>query len=81
VGYAQAGGWGTPPTDSGVPTAAIQFALDVGIRSRSTAANTIVRWTDINDRGGHFAALEEPELLIADIRQFLREVRDDQPRT
>jgi epoxide hydrolase len=81
VGYAQAGGWGAPPANSGVPTAAIQFALDVGIRSRSTAANTIVRWTDINERGGHFAALEEPGLLVADIRQFLREVRDDQPRT
>jgi epoxide hydrolase len=73
VGYAQAGGWGAPPV--GVPTAAIQFAHDVGIRARSSEANTIVRWTDITDRGGHFAALEEPELLVADIRQFLRGVR------
>jgi epoxide hydrolase len=77
VGYAQAGGWGAPPANSGVPTAAIQFAHDVGIRSRSCDANTIVRWTDVNDRGGHFAALEEPGLLVADIRQFLRDVRDD----
>jgi pimeloyl-ACP methyl ester carboxylesterase len=75
VGYAQAGGWGPPPANSGVPTAAIQFAHDVGIRSESTRANTIARWTDVTDRGGHFAALEEPEILIADIRQFLREVR------
>jgi hypothetical protein len=44
-----------PPVNSGVPTAAIQFAHDVGIRSRSCDANTIVRWTDVNDRGGHFA--------------------------
>jgi epoxide hydrolase len=77
VGYAQAGGWGAPPANSGVPTAAIQFAHDVGIRSRSCDANTIARWTDVNDRGGHFAALEEPELLVVDIRQFLRDVRDD----
>ena len=76
VGYAQTGGWGAPPANSGVPTAAIQFAHDVGIRSRSTAANTIVRWTDVNDRGGHFAALEEPGLLIDDIRQFLRPLRE-----
>jgi epoxide hydrolase len=81
VGYAQAGGWGAPPANSGVPTAAIQFAHDVGIRSRSREANTIVRWTDVTDRGGHFAALEEPELLVADIRQFLRDVRGGQPRT
>jgi hypothetical protein len=26
-------------------------------------------------RGGHFAALEEPELLLADVRSFFREVR------
>jgi epoxide hydrolase len=76
AGYAQAGGWGAPPANSGVPTAAIQFAHDVGIRSQSEAANTIVRWTDVTDRGGHFAALEEPELLINDIRQFLHAVRN-----
>jgi pimeloyl-ACP methyl ester carboxylesterase len=79
VGYAQAGGWGSPPASSGVPTAAIQFAHDVGIRSSSADANAIVRWTDVNDRGGHFAALEEPELLVDDIRQFLRGVRDGGP--
>ena len=27
------------------------------------------------DRGGHFAALEEPDLLIDDVRAFFREVR------
>jgi epoxide hydrolase len=75
VGYAQTGGWGTPPANSGVPTAAIQFAHDVGIQSQSTEANTIVRWTDIEDRGGHFAALEEPETLVNDIRAFLHNIR------
>ncbi|NYE94077.1 hypothetical protein FHU41_000298 [Psychromicrobium silvestre] len=41
VGYAQSS-WGTAPVNSGVPTAAIQFAHDVGIRSHSNQANTIV---------------------------------------
>ena len=27
-------------------------------------------------RGGHFAALEEPELLVDDIRAFFRGLRD-----
>jgi pimeloyl-ACP methyl ester carboxylesterase len=81
AGYARAGGWGSPPVSSRVPTAAIQFAHDVGIRSSSAGANAIVRWTDVNDRGGHFAALEEPELLADDIRQFLRGVRDRGPVT
>lgn len=34
----------------------------------------IHRWTDM-PRGGHFAALEEPELLVDDIRAFFRELR------
>lgn len=75
IGYAQEGGWGSTPADSGVPTAAIQFAHDIGIRRVAERSNTIVRWTDVPDRGGHFAALEEPELLLADLREFLRPLR------
>jgi hypothetical protein len=61
--------------DSGVPTGAIMFAHDVGIRRYAEVENTIVRWTDVEDRGGHFAALEEPELLTADIRELFRQLR------
>jgi pimeloyl-ACP methyl ester carboxylesterase len=32
------------------------------------------RWTDM-DRGGHFAALEQPELLAEDVRAFFRPLR------
>ena len=74
VGYAL-DEWGVEELDSGVPTAAIQFAHDIGIRRLAEQANTIVRWTDIEDRGGHFAALEEPGLLIDDVREFLRAYR------
>lgn len=75
VGYAQDEGWGQVAENSGVPTAAIQFAHDIGIRHLAEQANTIVRWTDIEDRGGHFAALEEPNILITDIREFIRPFR------
>ncbi|MGV2289895.1 epoxide hydrolase family protein [Trinickia sp. YCB016] len=34
----------------------------------------VVQWTDM-PRGGHFAAMEEPELLAADIRSFFRRFR------
>jgi epoxide hydrolase len=47
----------------------------MGIRRYVERENTIVRWTDV-DRGGHFAALEEPELLVDDIREFFRSVRN-----
>jgi Epoxide hydrolase N terminus len=56
VGYAQHAAWGARKSNSGVPTAAIVFAHDVGIRRFAEAENTITRWVDV-DRGGHFAAL------------------------
>ena len=74
VGYAQAAGWGVAYPHSGVPTAAIVFAHDVGIRRYAETANTITRWGDV-DHGGHFAALEEPATLTADIREFFRDLR------
>lgn len=74
VGYAQQSAWGATKANSGVPTGAIIFAHDVGIRRYTETENTIVRWTDV-DRGGHFAALEEPEMLTTDIREFFRPLR------
>ena len=74
VGYAQSAAWGTPKVNSGVPTAAIVFAHDVGIRRFAEAENTITRWVDV-DCGGHFAALEEPSILVDDIREFFGALR------
>lgn len=74
VSYAQEEDWGATPADSGVPTAAIQFAHDIGLRHVAEQSNTIVRWTDVADRGGHFAALEEPDTLVADLRSFVRDL-------
>ncbi|MBN9795447.1 epoxide hydrolase [Pseudonocardia sp. TMWB2A] len=75
VGYAlDAGSWGEPERPSGVPTGVIQFAHDVGIRRYAEPAHHITRWTEV-DRGGHFAALEEPELLVDDVRAFFRDLR------
>ena len=33
----------------------------------------VVRWTKM-PKGGHFAALEEPELLIKDIKSFFKKI-------
>ncbi|MBX9246843.1 epoxide hydrolase [Actinotalea ferrariae] len=74
VGYAQENAWGTPAAVSGVPTGAIMFADDVGIRRYAEREHRITRWVDV-DHGGHFAALEEPELLVADVREFFRTLR------
>jgi hypothetical protein len=36
----------------------------------------IQHWTEMS-RGGHFPALEEPELLVEDIRLFFRALRSN----
>ena len=74
MGCYQEGGWGAQKEDSGVPTGVIVFAHDIGIRRYAERENTIARWTDI-DRGGHFAAMEEPGLLVGDVRAFFRQFR------
>ena len=43
-------------------------------RSWAERAFNIVHWTHL-PRGGHFAAMEQPELLAADIRDFFRPLR------
>ncbi|MCQ1955100.1 epoxide hydrolase [Arthrobacter sp. zg-Y826] len=75
IGYAQQPAWGARREPSGVPTGVIMFAHDVGIRRYAEQENTITRWTDITDRGGHFAALEEPALLMDDLADFFRPLR------
>jgi pimeloyl-ACP methyl ester carboxylesterase len=58
-----------------VPTAVAVFPKDLAHPPRSWAERTyhVVRWTEM-PRGGHFAALEAPDLLAADIRAFLDEL-------
>jgi pimeloyl-ACP methyl ester carboxylesterase len=60
-----------PPT---TPTGVAAFAEDVAIRRYAEQANNIVHWTDF-ERGGHFAALEVPDLFVADVRTFFRQLR------
>ncbi|KUM83512.1 MULTISPECIES: epoxide hydrolase family protein [Streptomyces] len=63
-----------PTRTSGVPTAVANFGEDVAIRRWAEQANTLVRWTEF-DRGGHFAALEVPDLLAGDVREFFASLR------
>jgi pimeloyl-ACP methyl ester carboxylesterase len=62
------------PEPSGVPTGVAVFSEDIAIRRYAEQSNNIVRWTEF-DRGGHFAAMEAPDLLMADIREFFRPLR------
>ena len=67
--------WGQQP--GATPTGVAVFAEDVAIRRYAERANNIVHWSEF-DRGGHFAALEAPDLLVGDIRQFFRGLRAGQ---
>jgi pimeloyl-ACP methyl ester carboxylesterase len=58
-----------------VPTGvAVSLTQDVTIRRWAERENNIVHWTEF-ERGGHFAALEVPELLVGDVREFFRRLR------
>ena len=59
-----------------VPTAVAVFPKEPwqALRHWVEPRFNIVRWTRM-PRGGHFAALEEPELLVNDVRTFFATVR------
>jgi pimeloyl-ACP methyl ester carboxylesterase len=59
-----------------VPTGCAIFPKETVRAPRAWAerAWNLLHWTEMQ-RGGHFAALEVPELLVADVRDFYRQVR------
>jgi microsomal epoxide hydrolase len=60
-----------------VPTGYAQFPAEILRPPRSLAGRTytdIRRWT-VMPRGGHFAALEQPEALAKEVREFFRPLR------
>lgn len=63
-----------PVEKSTVPVGVAVFPPDVAIRRFAEKAHTITHWTEF-DSGGHFAALEAPDLLAGDVREFFRSVR------
>lgn len=59
-----------------VPTAVAVFPGEIFFSPRKwvEARYKVVRWTEM-PRGGHFAAMEEPELYLDDVTQFFRGLR------
>jgi len=66
--------WGTRPAPSPVPTGVVNFRGDHAIRGLAELSNTITSWSH-HDRGGHFASLQAPDLLVTDVREFFRTLR------
>jgi pimeloyl-ACP methyl ester carboxylesterase len=63
-----------------VPAAFARFPKDISQPPREWAERffNVQRWTHMPS-GGHFAAMEEPELLVKDIRAFYRPLRSALP--
>jgi epoxide hydrolase len=55
-----------------VPTGvAVSLTQDVAVRRLAERDHNVVHWSEF-DRGGHFAAMENPEFLVGDVRAFFR---------
>lgn len=70
----------TPFTPSGRPSP-MGFALfpkEINVPPRAWVerqlGETMIHWTEM-PKGGHFAAMEQPQLLVDDVRAFFRKVR------
>lgn len=63
-------GAGYREAENKTPTGVAVFPWDFrSVRSFAERANNIVHWTEM-PRGGHFAAVDAPDLLAEDIRKF-----------
>jgi epoxide hydrolase len=62
------------PAPSPVPQGWAVFANDELVRRLVDPDHQIGHWSEF-DRGGHFAAMEAPDLLVGDVRTFFRRFR------
>jgi microsomal epoxide hydrolase len=75
------GPWPIPEAGVRVPTGYVEFPKEILRPPRSIAERMytdIQRWT-VSSKGGHFAALEQPEFLAHEIRAFFRPLRNVEP--
>ena len=67
---------GGAPRRVEVPVACAVFPKEIVLSTRRwmELQNNLTRWTEM-PRGGHFAAMEQPDLLAEDVRAFFRTLR------
>ena len=64
----------TPAAAVPVGVAVLPHDIARPVRSLAERRLNVVHWSEL-DRGGHFAALEAPDLLVDDLRAFFRGLR------
>ena len=63
--------WGAPGT---APQGWALFAARPFVRAMMDPEREVGHWSEF-DRGGHFPAMEVPDLLVGDVRAFFRGLR------
>jgi epoxide hydrolase len=66
----------SPPPITHIPVGVGDYPQEIIVAPRRWVErdNNIIHWSEL-PRGGHFAAMEEPELFVDDVRSFFRKVR------
>lgn len=70
------GMWSEKPEFVAVPTGVARYPKEVVRYPRPWVERqyNVTHWAEM-PRGGHFAAMEQPELFVEDVRRFMRSVR------
>jgi len=66
------------PAGKAAPLGFAQFPKEINVPPRAWVERNhgarLIHWTEM-PRGGHFAAMEQPKLLVEDVQNFFRKVR------
>ncbi|UBU17655.1 hypothetical protein [Nonomuraea gerenzanensis] len=62
-------GWAPPAEPDRTPTVIAVFPGGTTVRRHAEQGRHVVRWPEL-PRGGHHAALQAPDLFVADVREF-----------
>jgi len=54
--------------------AVLPYDLALPVRALAEREHAIVQWSEF-EHGGHFAAMEVPDLMVQDLRKFFRRFR------
>jgi epoxide hydrolase len=66
--------WGAPPAAPPAPQGLALFGGDDLLRRVMDPEHRMAHWSEF-ERGGHFPAMEVPDLLVGDLREFFRGLR------
>jgi pimeloyl-ACP methyl ester carboxylesterase len=73
----RSGAWGETPERVGIPTGVARYPREDVMRFPRAWVERqydVTHWA-VLPRGGHFAAMEQPDLFVDDVRTFFRAVR------